>query len=155
MLRLLTREPADHHNKIPANHLLWLHRPQQHITNWANYFFQKLDKVYAQHNNTIQHPMLLMPLIYHLVAWRLDKTSFGFANRNRAELQELVPQSESKKPRVEATAQRTTRSQKQEQPLKPEEQRKQEEDETVEKWQKITEEHHKEKEAEERRRAKE
>ena len=72
--------------------------------------------------------MLLMPLIYHLAAWRLDKTSFGFADRNRAELQELVPQPESKKPRVEATAQRITRSQKQEQPLKPEEQRKQEED---------------------------
>lgn len=34
VLRLLTRvEPADHHNIIPANHLLCLHKPQQHVTN--------------------------------------------------------------------------------------------------------------------------
>ena len=77
MLRLLTRvEPADHHNIIPANHLLRLHKPQQHPTNWADYFYQKLDKVCAQHNNTIQHPMILMPLICHLAAWKLDKTNF-------------------------------------------------------------------------------
>ena len=38
-------EPSDHHNIILANHLLWLHKPQQHITNWADYFYQKLDKV--------------------------------------------------------------------------------------------------------------
>ena len=118
MLRLLTRvKPADHHNIIPANHLLRLHKSQQHITNWADYFFQKLDKVCAQHNNTIQHPMLLMPLICHLAAWRLDKITFGFADRNRAELQELVPQPELKKPKVEVAAQGTTRSQKKEQPL--------------------------------------
>ena len=54
VLRLLTRvELADHHNIIPANHLLRLHKPQQHTTNWAEFFFQKLDKVCAQHNNTI------------------------------------------------------------------------------------------------------
>lgn len=48
VLRLLTRvEPSDHHNIIPANHLLRLHKPQQHITNWTDYFFQKLDKVCA------------------------------------------------------------------------------------------------------------
>ena len=53
VLRLLTRvEPADHHNIIPANHLLRLHKPQQQVTNWADYFYQKLDKVCAQHNNT-------------------------------------------------------------------------------------------------------
>ena len=91
VLRLLTRvEPADHHNIIPANHLLCLHKPQQHITNWADYFYKKLDKVCAQHNNTIQHPMLLMPLICHLAAWRLDRHNFGFADRSRQELQELV-----------------------------------------------------------------
>ena len=45
VLRLLTRvEPADHHNIILANHLLRLHKPQQHVTNWADYFYQKLDK---------------------------------------------------------------------------------------------------------------
>ena len=34
VLRLLTRvEPTDHHNIIPANHLLRLHKPQQHPTN--------------------------------------------------------------------------------------------------------------------------
>ena len=88
VLRLLTTvEPVDHHNIIPANHLLRLHKPQQHPTNWADYFFQKLDKVCVQHNNTIQHPpMLLVPLICHLAAWKLDRTTFGFADRNRAEL---------------------------------------------------------------------
>ena len=54
VLKLLTRvELADHHNIIPANHLLQLHKPQQHITNWADYFFQKLNKLCTQHNNTI------------------------------------------------------------------------------------------------------
>ena len=73
VLRLLTRvEPSDHHNIIPANQLLRLHKPQQHITNWVDYFYQKLDKVCAQHNNIIQQPMLLMPLLYHLAAWKLD-----------------------------------------------------------------------------------
>ena len=82
MLRLLTRvEPTDHHNIIPANHLLCLHKPQQHVTNWADHFYQKLDKVCAQNNNTIQHPMLLMLLICHLAAWKLDKTTFGFTDR--------------------------------------------------------------------------
>lgn len=52
VLHLLTRvEPSDHHNIIPANLLLRLHKPLQHVTNWADYFYQKLDKVYAQHNN--------------------------------------------------------------------------------------------------------
>ena len=105
VLRLLTRvEPSDHHNIILANHLLRLHKPQQHVTNWANYFYQKLDKVCAQHNNIIQHPMLLMPLICHLAAWKLDKATFGFAYRNRVELQELVPQPEPKTQRLEPIA---------------------------------------------------
>ena len=100
VLWLLTRvEPSDHHNIILANHLLRLHKSQQHVTNWADYFYQKLDKVCAQHNNTIQHPMLLMPLICHLAAWKLDKATFGFVDRNRAELQELVLQLEPKKQR--------------------------------------------------------
>ena len=86
VLQLLTRvEPFDHHNIIPANHLLQLHKPQQHVINWVDYCFQKLDKVCVQHNNIIQHPIILMPLICHLAAWKLDKTSFGFADRNRAE----------------------------------------------------------------------
>lgn len=54
MLRLLTRvEPSDHHNIIPANHLLRLHKPQQHVTNWADYFYQKLDRVCGQHKNIL------------------------------------------------------------------------------------------------------
>ena len=58
VLRLPTRvEPSDHHNIILANHLLRLHKPLQHITNWAVYFYQKLDKVCVQHNNQIQHPI--------------------------------------------------------------------------------------------------
>ena len=151
MLRLLTRvEPTDHHNIIPANHLLRLHKPQQHTTNWADYFYQKLDKVCAQHNNTIQHPMLLMPLICHLAAWKLDKTTFGFADRNRAELLELAPQPEMKKPKIEVAAPRITRSQAQTPFLSTQEQCKREESEAAEQWRKITEEHHKEKEAEER-----
>ena len=126
VLRLLTRvEPADHHNIIPANHLLCLHKPQQHVTNWADYFYQKLDKICAQHNNAIQHPMLLMPLICHLAAWRLDRHNFGFADKSRAELQELVPQPEPKKTKVEVAAPRT-RSQKKDQPEQPEEQRRRE-----------------------------
>ena len=37
VLRLLTRvEPSKHHNIISANHLLRLHRPQQHVTNWVD-----------------------------------------------------------------------------------------------------------------------
>ena len=49
VLRLLIRvEPSDHYHIIPANHLLWLHKPQQHAINWADYFYQKLDKVCAQ-----------------------------------------------------------------------------------------------------------
>lgn len=96
-----------------------------------------------------------MPLISHLAAWKLDKTTFGFADCNRAELQELVPQPESKKQKVEVVAQRTTRSQAREQTLQPEEQRKREEEEAAEKWKKISKEHHREKEAEEKRRAKE
>ena len=49
VLRLLIRvEPSDHPNIIPANHLLHLHKPQQHVTNWADYFYQKLDKVCVQ-----------------------------------------------------------------------------------------------------------
>ena len=94
--------------------------------------------------------MLLMPLICHLAAWKLDKTTFGFADRNRMELQDLVPQPESKKLKVEVATQRTTRSHKQEQPLNPEEQRQKEEEEAVEKWKRITEEHRKEKEAKEK-----
>ena len=59
VLHLLTRvEPSDHHNIILANHLLRLHKPLQLVTNSANYFYQKLDEVCAQHNNQIQHPML-------------------------------------------------------------------------------------------------
>ena len=146
---MLTRvEPLDHHNIIPANHLLRLHKPQQHVTNWADYFFQKLDKVCAQHNNIIQHPMILMPLICHLTAWKLDKTNFGFADRNKAKLQELVPQPEPKKQKVEVPSQRTTRSQKQEEAIKQEKQRKQEEEEAAATWKRISEEHHKGKEAE-------
>ena len=98
--------------------------------------------------------MLLMPLICHLAAWKLDRHNFGFADKSRAQLQELVPQPETKKTRVKAAAPRT-RSQKKEQPEQPEEQRKREEEEAAEKWKKISEEHHKEKEMEERRRAKE
>ena len=47
--------------------------------------------------------MLLMPLMCHLAAWKLDRNNFGFADRNRAELQELVPQPEAKKPKDEVT----------------------------------------------------
>ena len=91
--RLLTRvEPSDHHNIIRANHLLCLHKLQQHVTNWVDYFYQKLDKVCTQHNNIIQHPMLLIPLLYHLATWRLDRSRFGFADRNRQELQDIAPQ---------------------------------------------------------------
>ena len=152
VLRLLTRvDPVDHHNIIPTNHLLWLHKPQQHITNWADYLFQKLDKVCAQHNNTIQHPMLLMPLICHLAACKLERHNFGFADRNRAELQDLVPQPEQKKPKIEVAASRLTRSRAQEQ---PEERKKREEEEAAEAWKKISEDHHRQKEAEERRKAK-
>ena len=56
--------------------------------------------------------MILMPLICHLATWRLDRTQFGFADRSRAELQELVPQLDIKKPRVEEHSPRVTRSQK-------------------------------------------
>ena len=142
--------PADAQNIIPANHLLHLHKPQQHPTNWVDYFFQKLDKVCAQHNNIIQHPMILMPLICHLAAWKLDRTNFGFADRNRVELQELAPQPEVKKQKVEVVASRITRSHKQEQ---PEEQWKREEEEAAAAWKRISEEHHRDKEAEDKRRA--
>ena len=48
VLWLLKRvEPSDHHNIIPANHLLCLHKPQHHVTNWADYFYQKLNKFCA------------------------------------------------------------------------------------------------------------
>ena len=30
--------------------------------------------------------MLLMPLIYHLAAWKLDRTNFGFANKRLVSL---------------------------------------------------------------------
>ena len=56
--------------------------------------------------------MLLIPLICHLAAWKLDKTTFSFADRNRAELQELAPQPEMKKPKTEVVAPRITRSRK-------------------------------------------
>ena len=40
ILHLLTRvEPSDHHNIISANHLLRLHKPAQHVANWAHYFY--------------------------------------------------------------------------------------------------------------------
>lgn len=39
VLRFLTRiELADPHNIIPANILLWLHKPQVYEANWADYF---------------------------------------------------------------------------------------------------------------------
>ena len=88
--------------------------------------------------------MLLMPLICHLAAWKLDRHNFRFANRNRAELQELMPQPEPKKQKTELATSRITRSQKQEQ---PEEQWKREEEEAAETRRKISEEHHREKEA--------
>ena len=66
--------------------------------------------------------MILMPLICHLAAWKLDKTNFGFADRRRAELQELVPQPEPKKQKAKMATQRTTRSQKHEEASKKEEQ---------------------------------
>ena len=97
--------------------------------------------------------MILMPLICHLAAWKLDRQNFGFANRSRAELQELVPQPEPKKTKIEVAAPRT-RSQKKDQLEQPEEQQKREEEEAAEKWKRISEEHHREKEAEERRKAK-
>ena len=89
-----------------------------------------------------------------LTAWRLNRHNFGFADKSRAELQDLVPQPEPKKQRIEVTVPRT-RSQGKEQPEQPEEQRRREEEEAVEAWRKISEEHHREKEAEERRKAKE
>ena len=89
-----------------------------------------------------------MPLICHLTAWKLDKTNFGFADRNKAKLQELVPQPEPKKQKVEMPSQRTTRSQRQEETAKQENQRKQEEEEAIATWQRISKEHHREKEAE-------
>ena len=48
--------------------------------------------------------MLLMPLICHLVAWKLDKKIFGFVNKGRIELQELAPELEPKKSKVEPIA---------------------------------------------------
>ena len=107
-----------------------------------------------QHNNTIQHPMILMPLICHLAAWKLEKTTFGFADRNGAELQELVPQPDLKKHKVEVGTARATRSQAAKGAEQPEEQCTREEEAAAETWKKISEEHHREKEAEERRRAK-
>lgn len=82
VLHLLIRvEPLDQHNIISANHLLRLHKSAQHVTNWAYYFYKKLDKVCAQHNNQIQHPMLLMLLICHLATLWLNKKNFGFTIR--------------------------------------------------------------------------
>lgn len=99
--------------------------------------------------------MILMPLICHLAAWRLEKTTFGFADRSRAELQQLVPQPELKKHKVEVGASRTTRSQATKGAEQMDEKRKREkEEEAAQTWKKISEEHHREKEAEERRRAK-
>ena len=95
-----------------------------------------------------------MPLICHLAAWKLDRSSFGFADRNRAELQELAPQPEFKKHKVEVSTVRTTQSQAAKHAEQPEEQRKREEEEAAQAWKKISEEHHREKETEERRRAK-
>ena len=98
--------------------------------------------------------MLLMPLICHLAAWKLDRHSFGFADRNRIELQDLAPQPDLKKQRVEINTARTTRSQAAKEAEQPEEQHKREEEAAAETWKKISEEHHREKEAEERRRTK-
>ena len=81
----------------------------------------------------------------------MDRTTFGFADRNRAELQEIAPQPELKKQKVEVVVSRITRSHKQEQ---PEEQWKREEEEAALTWRKISEEHHREKEAEEKRTSK-
>ena len=91
----------------------------------------------------------------HLAAWKLDRSSFGFADRNRAELQELAPQPELKKHKVEVSTVRTTRSQAAKEAEQPEEQRKREEEAVAETWRKISEEHRKEKEAEERRKIRE
>ena len=78
-----------------------------------------------------------MSLICHLAAWKLDKTNFGFVDRRRAELQELVLQPEPKKQKAEMATQRTTRSQKHEEASKKEEQRKQEEVEAADQWRRI------------------
>ena len=95
-----------------------------------------------------------MPLLCHLAAWKLNKTTFGFADRSRAELQELMPQPKPKKQKVEVATQRTTRSQAREQTLQHEDQCHKDKEEAAEKWKRITEEHCKEKEAEEKRCAK-
>ena len=99
--------------------------------------------------------MILMPLICHLGAWKLDKTNFGFADRKRAELQELAPQPQEKKLKEEVSTARATRSQAAKQAEQPEEQRKKEEEEADATWKRISEEHRKDKEAEERRRIRE
>ena len=102
----------------------------------------------AQHNNIIQHLMLLMPLLCHLAMWKLDKTTFGFADKNRAELQELVTQPEPKKQRLELVARMATRSQAQEGVALPQDLKKQQEQEAVEKWRQIVEQHQQDKEVE-------
>ena len=98
--------------------------------------------------------MILMPLICHLATWKLDRTSFGFADRNRIELQDLAPQPDLKKQKVDVSTARTTRSQATKEAEQPDEQRKREEAEAADTWRRVSEEHRKEKEAEERRKAK-
>ena len=85
----------------------------------------------------------------------MDRTHFGFADSNRAELQEIAPQPEVKKQKVELSTARTTRSQAAKEAEQPEEQWKREEEVAAETWKKISEEHRKEKEAEEKRKIKE
>ena len=56
--------------------------------------------------------MLLMPLIYHLVAWKLDKKNFGFASKDKIELQELASKPKLKKVKVDPLVRKiATRSQ--------------------------------------------
>ena len=88
-----------------------------------------------------------MPLICHLAAWKLDMMHFGFADKNREELQDLVPQPKHKKPKTDIPSRRTTRSQGHEEAHKQEEQKKQETEDAAATWKKILEEHHREKEA--------
>ena len=65
-----------------------------------------------------------------------------------------MPQPDLKRQKVEVSAARTTRIQATKEAEQPDEQRKREEAEAAETWKKISEEHHREKEAEERRKAK-
>ena len=61
--------------------------------------------------------MLLMLLICHLAAWRLDKKNFGFADKGRVELQELAPKLELEKVKVDPTTQMTIRSKEKEESM--------------------------------------